>query len=146
MIPVLYPPPRFKMEKRNGQPFVFDAIRKKWLLLTDEEWVRQNFVQYLIAGMQYPAPLIALEKSLLLNDLKKRFDILVYNAAHQPWMLVECKAPQVTLDDAVLQQVLRYNISIPVPYLIITNGAATFGWQKEQGGLKNLDALPPFGS
>lgn len=144
MIPVTYPPHNFKVETRNGQPFIFDGIRKKWLLLTDEEWVRQNFVAYLISTMQYPAALVALEKALVLNDLKKRFDILVYDAAHQPWMLVECKAPQVVLGEAVLQQVLRYNISVPVPYIIITNGGATFGWEKEHGVLKKLEALPAW--
>lgn len=146
MIAIHYPPPDFRIEKRNGQPFVFDGIRKKWLLLTDEEWVRQNFVAYLIRNMQYPATLIALEKALLVNELKKRFDVLVYDSRHQPWLLVECKAPQVVLDAAVLQQALRYNIAVPVPYLVITNGNATFGWKKEHGGLKNLDALPAFGA
>lgn len=144
MIAVHYPQPAFKMEKRNGQPHIFDGIRKKWLLLTDEEWVRQNFVAYLIAGCRYPAAFIALEKGLELNGLKKRFDVLVYDAAHQPWMLVECKAPQVTLNDDVLQQILRYNISIPVPYIVITNGNTTWGWQKEHGVLKNLEALPAW--
>jgi hypothetical protein len=144
MIRVNYPAPQFKMEQRAGQPFVFDSIRKKWLLLTDEEWVRQNFVAYLIAGLQYPVTMIALEKSLELHALKKRFDILVYDSTHQPWMLVECKAPQITLGEAVLEQVLRYNIAVPVPYLIITNGGTTFGWQKEHGVLKKLDALPAW--
>src|SRR5215217_2599749 len=144
MIAVRYPQPAFKLEERNGQRFIFDGIRKKWLLLTDEEWVRQNFVAYLINEMKYPATLIALEKSLELNGLKKRFDILVYDAAHQPWMLVECKAPQVVLNEAVLQQVLRYNISIPVPFIVITNGTLTFGWGKEHGGLKKLQALPAW--
>src|SRR6478672_11316976 len=144
MIAVQYPSTNFKIEERNGQRYLFDGIRKKWLLLTDEEWVRQNFVQYLIHQMNYPAALIALEKSLQLNDLKKRFDILIYNSQHQPWMLVECKAPQVLLSEVVLEQVLRYNIAVPVPYIVITNGAATFGWQKEHGGLKKLDVLPPW--
>jgi type I site-specific restriction endonuclease len=142
MIAVNYPQPVFKMEERNGQRFIFDVIRKKWLLLTEEEWVRQNFVAFLIAEQRYPATVIALEKSLTLNELKKRFDILVYDAAHKPWMLVECKAPQVVLNEAVLQQVLRYNISIPVPFIVITNGTLTFGWEKEHGGLKKLQALP----
>ena len=142
MIAVHYPQPAFKIEERGGQRFIFDAIRKKWLLLTEEEWVRQNFVAFLITTQQYPAALIALEKSLVLNELKKRFDVLVYDSNHQPWMLVECKAPQVVLNDAVLQQVLRYNISIPVTYIVITNGTVTFGWQKEHGVLKKLDALP----
>lgn len=144
MIAVDFPAPDFKIERRNEQRFVFDVIRKKWLLLTDEEWVRQNFVQYLILHMQYPAAIIALEKSLVLNELKKRFDILVYDGGHQPWMLVECKAPQVVLDETVLQQVLRYNMAIPVPYIVITNGNSTFGWQKEHGVLKKLDKLPQW--
>jgi hypothetical protein len=144
MIPVAYPPSNFKIERRNSQRFIFDGIRKKWLLLTEEEWVRQNFVAYLTQHMQYPQAMIALEKSLVLNELKKRFDVLVYDGAHQPWMLVECKAPQVLLDDAVLQQVLRYNITIPVPYILITNGNSTFGWAKEHGGLKKLATLPTW--
>lgn len=142
MILIQYPPPRFRLETRSGQQFIFDDIRKKWLLLTDEEWVRQNFVAYLISALHYPATLIALEKSFILNDLKKRFDILVYDSKHQPWMLVECKAPHIVLGETVLHQVLRYNITIPVPYIVITNGSATFGWQKEHGVLKNLKALP----
>src|SRR5688572_6261891 len=111
MIRLTYPEPGFKIKTEKGRPHVFDAIRKTWLLLTPEEWVRQNFVQYLVQVMQYPMPMIALEKELLLYDVKKRFDILVYNKVHQPWMLVECKAPDVTLHHAALQQVLRYNIS-----------------------------------
>ena len=142
MIAVSFPTPDFKVEDRNGQRFIFDGIRKKWLVLTDEEWVRQNVVAYFIAEMKYPSTLIALEKGLTLNDLKKRFDILVYDAQHQPWMLVECKAPQVVLNDAVLQQVLRYSITVPVPFIVITNGNRTFAWQKEHGVLKKLEVLP----
>ncbi|HUQ97656.1 MAG TPA: type I restriction enzyme HsdR N-terminal domain-containing protein [Chitinophagaceae bacterium] len=142
MLSITFPPPQFKTEQRGEHPFIFDAIRKKWLRLTDEEWVRQNFVAYLLTQMHYPAALVALEKSLELNHLKKRFDILVYNRQHQPWMLVECKAASVPLTEATLAQVLRYNISIPVPYIVITNGSATFGWQKEAGDLKKLHALP----
>jgi hypothetical protein len=87
-------------------------------------------------------PMIALEKELLLYDVKKRFDLLVYNKAHQPWMLVECKAPDVVLHDAALQQVLRYNISIPVCFVVITNGSSTYAWEKQDGQLQVLDALP----
>lgn len=142
MIRLDYPGPDFKIKTENGRHHVFDAIRKTWLLLTPEEWVRQNFVQYLIRVLEYPMPMIALEKQLLLNDVKKRFDVLVYSKAHQPWMLVECKAPDVVLNDAVLQQVLRYNVSIPVPFVVITNGSATHAWEKRDGQLLVLDALP----
>jgi hypothetical protein len=123
---------------------VFDTIRKTWLLLTEEEWVRQNFIQYLVTELRYPSTLIALEKELELNGLKKRFDVLVYNKEHQPWMLIECKAPQVILNDAALEQVLRYHMSIPVPFLVITNGQSTYGWEKINNELKLLDKLPDW--
>ena len=146
MIAVNYPAPSFKIKQENGQHFVFDAIRKTWLVLTEEEWVRQNFIQYLVAELHYPVTLIAVEKELELNGLKKRFDVLVYDRNHQPWMLIECKAPLQVLNDAALQQVLRYHMSIPVPFLIITNGKTTYGWEKVEGELKSLDKLPEWPS
>lgn len=142
MISIAYPPPQFRTEKREGQTFVFDALRKTWLLLTPEEWVRQNFVQYLLQVKAYPAALMALEKELELNGMRRRFDVLIYNKNHQPWMLIECKAETVPLTETVLQQALRYNISLPVPYLVITNGAQTRAWMKEGERLKELNELP----
>jgi hypothetical protein len=144
MIKVQYPEPHFRTKEESGGRYIFDEIRKAWLLLTEEEWVRQNFVAYLMAVLAYPKSLIALEKEIGLNELKKRFDILVYDKGHQPWMLVECKAPQVGLNEAVLQQVLRYNISVPVTYIVITNGAVTMGWQKRDGRLAVLEEMPLF--
>src|SRR5215204_3582216 len=111
MIIVNYGEPSFKIKKEKEQHFVFDVIRKTWLLLTEEEWVRQNFIQYLVEELHYPAALIAIEKELELNGLKKRFDVLMYDEQHQPWMLIECKAPQIELNDEALEQVLRYHIS-----------------------------------
>jgi hypothetical protein len=142
MIAVQFPEPQFRMKQEGGKHFIFDAIRKIWLLLTEEEWVRQNFVSYLISELNYPSTVIALEKEIVLNDLKKRFDILVYNKEHQPWMMIECKAPEVALSEEVLQQVLRYNISMPVEFIVITNGNGTTGWKKEEGELKLLNELP----
>lgn len=144
MISIQYPEPDFKIEYRNGQPFIFDTIRKKWLLLQDEEWVRQNFVQYLLQVMRYPKTLIALEKEIYLGELKKRFDILVYNYSHQPWMLVECKRDKVIISESALHQVLRYNISMPAEYLIVTNGNDSYGWQKKEGQLLPITSLPEF--
>ena len=134
--------PDFRIKKEGEKRYIFDTIRKMWLLLTEEEWVRQNFVAYLIRELKYPSALIALEKEIFLNELKKRFDILVYDKTHQPWMMVECKAPTVTLTEDVLQQVLRYNVSVPVKYLVITNGEATVVWGKEESGLKLLQQMP----
>ena len=143
MIAVQFPEPQFRMKMENGKQYIFDAIRKTWLLLTEEEWVRQNFVSYLTSTLKYPSTVIALEKEIALNDLKKRFDILVYDRHHQPWMLVECKEPKVALNEDVLQQVLRYNISVPVQYIIITNGSTTVGWKKD-GDLQLLKEMPEW--
>ncbi len=145
MISVNYPEPDFQIKKEAEKEYIFDGIRKKWLLLTPEEWVRQNFVQYLIKKMKYPASFIAMEKEIKLGDLKKRFDILIYDKDHNPWMMVECKSMEVRLDDAVLQQVLRYNISVPVSNIVITNGAECFAWQKIDRKLETLVALPRHG-
>lgn len=142
MIPVQFPEPHFKLKKEGEKNFIFCLIRKQWLLLTEEEWVRQNFINYLVTALQYPLSLIAVEKELLLNGLKKRFDILVYNTSHQPWMLVECKAPQVILSEAVLQQALRYHMSVPADYIVITNGTHTLGWEKQQDKLAIVAVLP----
>lgn len=143
MINIHYPEPGFRIKKEDGKEFIFDALRKKWLVLTPEEWVRQNFVQYLIKIKKYPASLIAIEKEIQLGELKKRFDILVYNNDHQPWMMIECKAGEIKLDDSVLQQVLRYNISVPVEFMIITNGNSTYGWQRAGNKLELINELPP---
>ena len=142
MIAIVFPEPAFKIKNANGKDYIFDTFRKCWLLLTEEEWVRQNFLQYLVEIMKYPSAIIAVEKEIWLGELKKRFDILVYNGNHQPWMLIECKATTVPLTDQVIQQVLRYNVSVPVSFLVITNGHYTYGWEKMNGKLEGLDTMP----
>jgi hypothetical protein len=142
MLEIKYPEPAFRTKKENGKDLLFDPLRKKWLLLTPEEWVRQNFVQYLAQIQHYPPSLIALEKEIWLGDLKKRFDILVYSKDHKPWMIIECKAPGIKLSVDTLQQALRYNISVPVEYLVVTNGHYTYGWRKSAGQLNGITELP----
>ncbi len=142
MIRLQYPEPDFRIKEENGKHYIFDDIRKRWILLTEEEWVRQNVVAYLVRVMNYPSALIALEKEIHLNDLKKRFDILVYDKQHIPWMMIECKEPNVPLSEDVLQQVLRYNMSVPVEYIVITNGDMMMGWKKEGGKLIKFRELP----
>jgi hypothetical protein len=144
MLTINYPEPTFRIKKENSKEFLFDPLRKKWLLLTPEEWVRQNFVQYLIQAMHYPSSLIALEKEVMLGELKKRFDILIYSKDHQPWMIVECKAADIKLNKDTLQQALRYNISVPADFLVITNGDYSFGWEKKDGQLHEISELPVF--
>lgn len=142
MLVITYPEPGFRIKKENDKDMLFDPLRKKWLVLTPEEWVRQNFVQYLIQVKKYPVALIALEKEIWLGELKKRFDILIYNNDHQPWMIVECKSGTITLNDETLQQALRYNISVPVEFIIITNGHYSFGWQKKDAQLNSITEMP----
>lgn len=144
MITVQFPEPQFRTRKEGDKPYIFDAIRKSWVVLTEEEWVRQNFISYLVQVKAYPSSFIAVEKEITLHELKKRFDILLYDRAHKPWMLVECKAPEVPLNEEVLQQVLRYCISVPVPYIVITNGSRTVGWKKVEGRLDLLQELPSW--
>lgn len=142
---IKYPEPGFKMKAEEGKEFIFDSLRKKWIVLTPEEWVRQNFVQYLLQVKNYPASLIAIEKEIKLGELKKRFDILVYDNNHQPWMMIECKAAAIKLDGKVLEQILRYNISVPVRYLVVTNGADCFGWSRHSGKLDQVVDIPVHG-
>lgn len=145
MIKVSYPDPSFRIKKESGKEYIFDAIRKRWILLTPEEWVRQNFITYLITEKKYPATLIGVEKEIQLGELRKRFDILVYDITHQPWLMVECKAMDIKLDETVLQQLLRYNISLPVRYLVITNGQSCFAWHRNESTMEIINNLPVFG-
>lgn len=142
MIKISFPDYPFKIKEEDNKEYIFDPLRKCWARLSPEEWVRQNFVQYLLLVEQYPMALIAIEKELRLGELVKRFDILVYNKAHQPWLMIECKAMDIPLSDKVLSQVLRYNISIPVNYLVITNGSYTAAFEKRGGNLEMIEGLP----
>jgi hypothetical protein len=144
MLMITYPEPEFRIKKEGEKEFIFDALRKKWLVLTPEEWVRQNFVQYLIKTKNYPSSLIAIEKEIQLGELKKRFDILVYDNNHQPWMMIECKAAEIKLDESVLQQALRYNISVPVRFIVITNGNSNYGWERTNNELQVLSKIPEW--
>lgn len=144
MITVVYPEPAFRIREENGKRFLFDAIRRQWIVLTEEEWVRQNFINYLVSVLNYPAAMIAIEKEISLGELKKRFDILVYDRFHQPWLLAECKSPDIMLDNPVLEQVLRYGISIPAKFLLVTNGNTTFCWTKTGNNLSLIKELPEY--
>lgn len=146
MIKIDYPAHNFRMKKENDREMIFDELRKLWVRLTPEEWVRQNFIGYLIQRKNYPASLVAIEKKILIGEMVKRFDILVYDKEHKPWMMVECKSTDVQLTEDVLNQVLRYNIAVPVEFLVITNGTHCMGFQKVGSALKPLVEVPPFGS
>jgi len=111
-----------KIKEEDGTRYIFDTIRKKYLVLFPEEWVRQNFVQFLVRDKNYTASLIAIEKGLKLNELQKRADIVIYDKQAKPIVLIECKAPKVKINQQVFEQVARYNMVFKVPYLVVTNG------------------------
>jgi hypothetical protein len=144
MIKIKYPPYQPKIKEENNKEYIFDEVRKRWIMLTPEEWVRQNFLQYLIQVKKYPASLIAVEKVIKLGELKKRFDIVVYDVLTKPWMIIECKEMNVTLDKSVLDQVLRYNISLTVPYLVITNGSYCMALELSNNSMNEIATLPDF--
>lgn len=143
MIVVDYPAHEFRFKKEDDKEFIFDEVRKQWLRLTPEEWVRQNFLQYLIITKKYPATLIAIEKEIKLNDLKKRCDIVVYKN-EKPWMIVECKEMNVSLNENTIEQILRYNMVMKVDYLIITNGTNIYAWHIADGKANEIDSIPDF--
>ncbi|MEQ8623889.1 MAG: type I restriction enzyme HsdR N-terminal domain-containing protein [Vicingaceae bacterium] len=116
----------FKLKQEGKKTKIFDALRKKELVLTPEEWVRQHVVHFLIEERNFPKGLIALEKSLKLNGLTKRTDILIYGKNGKPLFMVECKAPEIKITQKVFDQISRYNISLNLPYLMVTNGLEHF--------------------
>jgi hypothetical protein len=142
MIKIEYPAYQPKIKKADGKELIFDEIRKRWIILTPEEWVRQNFLQYLIQIKRYPASLIAVEKEIKLGELKKRFDIVVYDKHTKPWMIIECKEMNVALDKTVLDQVLRYNVTLQVPCLVITNGSYCMAMTFKNDSMIEIDELP----
>lgn len=105
---------------------IFDILRKKYLVLTPEEWVRQHFVHYLIDEKNYPVTLIALEKQLVINNRKKRTDILIFNKDGNHDIIVECKAPSVKITQDTFDQIARYNLKLKANFLIVTNGLEHF--------------------
>ena len=146
MIKIYYPQYPFKIkEDESSKEYIFDEQRKQWVRLTPEEWVRQNFVQYLIQVKKYPASYIATERKIKLGQLNKRFDLLVFDSAAQPWMIIECKATNVPLDKKVLWQILHYHMAMPVKYLVITNGETCHGYVKGALDFESIAVLPSYG-
>ena len=143
MIKIEFPKNKISLRQRSGVNEVFDVIRKKWLQLSPEEWVRQNMIQYLIAN-KYPATLMAIEKGIKLNELLKRCDIVIYDRNTKPFMIIECKEMNVTLSEKTLSQILRYHITLPAKYLIITNGSYCYGFEKHEGRFHEIDQFPAF--
>lgn len=143
MILVDFPAYEFKIQSIKGKDQIFDPCRKKWVILTPEEWVRQNLLQYLIQVCNYPAELIAIEKTIQLGDLNKRFDILIYQG-DKPWMIIECKEANTTLSEKTIQQLLQYQQVLEASFLIASNGHETIGAEIKLGKLHSLQHFPNY--
>lgn len=125
---------------------ILDPVRRKYVRLTPEEWVRQNFIQYLVNEGKYPAGLMGVEVMFLLNKLKRRVDILIHNRRGKPVMIVECKEPDVKIDDSVFDQIVVYNMGLKVPYIVVTNGIVHYACKldTEKPGYNYLDVIPLY--
>jgi hypothetical protein len=117
---------KFKLKSSENKTLIFDKLRKKYMVLTPEEWVRQHYVYFLIEEKKYPISLIALEKQLTINNRKKRTDILVFNSDGNPEIIVECKAPSIKITQDTFDQIARYNLKLKANYLVVTNGLEHF--------------------
>lgn len=143
MLEINYPDYNFRIKKEGDRELIFDEVRRQWIVLTPEEWIRQNFLQHLMQVKNYPGSLLSIEKTINLGELKKRCDIVVYKN-NLPWMIVECKEMNVDLNLPVVEQILRYNMALPVKYLVITNGKKTFAFELSENGLFEINELPFF--
>jgi hypothetical protein len=113
---------KFKIKSNENNYLIFDIVRKKYVVLTPEEWVRQHLIHFLIEEKNYPLSLIGVEKKLTINNLTKRTDILVFNTLGKPEIIVECKAPSVKITQGTFDQIARYNLKLLANYLIVSNG------------------------
>ncbi len=125
----------YKIKHTRGKVWIFDGIRKKYVVLTPEEWVRQHVIEFLVNHLMYPKSLIRVEYSLVYNTLSKRSDVVVFNRSGNPWMVVECKAPEVKLNDQTARQISVYNQTLNASYLVVTNGLVMYCFNAQQPGL-----------
>jgi type I site-specific restriction endonuclease len=117
-----FPSYSFRFKNSENKVSIFDAIRKKFIILTPEEWVRQHVVQFLLEEKKYPKSLINVEKVLMVNGLRKRYDIVVFNPNGTIFILIECKAPEVKISQGTFDQIARYNMTLEAEFLMVTNG------------------------
>jgi hypothetical protein len=117
-----FPTYSFRFKNSENKVSIFDSIRKKFVILQPEEWVRQHCVSYLIEEKGYPKTLINVEKELIINTLRKRYDIVIYNPDGSIYLIVECKSPKIKINQDVFDQIARYNLVLNAKYLMVTNG------------------------
>ena len=138
---------KFRTKSEEGKTWIFDAIRKKFVVLTPEEWVRQNFIAYLNEEKKYPVSLMAVEKQIMVSGKQRRFDLVVYNRNGQPNLIVEFKAPSVKITQEAFDQVVRYNMVLKVKNVIVSNGLQHFACEIDykNNSYRYLQEIPGFG-
>ncbi|MFZ4671277.1 MAG: type I restriction enzyme HsdR N-terminal domain-containing protein [Flavobacterium sp.] len=141
-----FPSYSFRFKNSENKVSIFDDIRKKFIILTPEEWVRQHTVQYLLQDKNYPKSYLNVEKLISINDIHKRYDIVVFKPNGDLFLLIECKAPEVKISQATFDQIARYNLKLNAQYLMVTNGVNHYfcqmDFEKEQYVF--LEKLPNF--
>lgn len=138
----------FRIRENEKRPEIFDEVRKKWVALTPEEWVRQHTIRWLLEIKNYPAALLAVEKTITVNGLSRRCDLVFFTRELNPFLLVECKAPDVSVSQEVFDQAARYNLSLGADLFLITNGLNHFCCRADHEKsvyqfLKDLPAYQP---
>ncbi len=136
----------YRVKRVDGTLLIYDVIRKKYVTLTPEEWVRQHVVHYLLRFRNYPISGIAVEKEIRVCGLKRRFDLVCYDRKADPWLIVECKAASVKLSREVFDQAFGYNLCLEAPYIAVTNGiehfCGTVGENREFTLLREIPGFP----
>lgn len=143
-----FPEYTFSVRQTDGKAEIFDVVRKKYVALTPEEWVRQNLILYLHNEKKYPLELVLVEGSITVNSKPRRCDVVVYDKSLKPLLLAECKKPAVTLSQKTFDQATLYNLTLEVPYMLITNGLlhSCFSHNRETGKVQYHSEIPDWES
>lgn len=148
MISLNFPPFEYKVKKADGKVLIFDMLRKKYVVLTPEEWVRQHLIHYMVDYLKYPKSLIRIETGHTYNTLNKRCDITVFDRSGDAWLLAECKSPDQAINQATLRQASVYNLTVKAPYVVLSNGLVLhcLDTRGTDQPWKVLSELPVYGS
>lgn len=144
MISIKYPQQKPLVKIENRKEIIFCSVRKRWLLITPEEWVRQNLILFLVQEMKYPSTMISVEKKIRVGEMEKRYDLVIYSRAIKPFMVIECKEMKVPLSQATLTQVLNYNAHLQAEYLVITNGSYCAAYTNSENSFREINKFPEY--
>ena len=141
-----FPSYKYTLKSKENKLYIFDRVRKKWLFCSPEEWVRVHCVYYLIETKNYPESIIRVEQEIKVFNTSKRFDLVVSNKSLEPYILVECKAPTVKITQKTFDQVVRYNLELNCPYLMISNGLTHYfcSMNSKKNKLSFIKTLPEY--